>query len=141
MTSRQPQIQSSQPVEEACGADRTQIEDPGGQEAEAGQGRSQARPSLALQPRYCALVIELGGGKIKAQMASKIDVARSTLDAWMAEREEFRDAYARAMDFALAYREGVDEKGNACRRSLQRPRHGGQSSAAGSPKSTRTRNS
>jgi len=69
------------------------------------------RPSL-YNPEYCALVIELRRqGKSKAQMASKIDVARSTLDARMAEHEEFRDAYARAMDFALAYWEGVDEKG------------------------------
>ena len=44
-------------------------------------------------------------------MASEIDVARSTLDKWMGEHEEFRDAYARALDFSLAYWESLGEKG------------------------------
>jgi hypothetical protein len=69
------------------------------------------RPSL-YRPEYCGRVIELGRqGKSKAQMASEIDVARSTLDKWMGEHEEFAAAYARALDFSLAYWESLGEKG------------------------------
>lgn len=50
------------------------------------------------RPEYCEAVIKLGKeGKSPAQMAAHFDVARSTIDEWAENHEEFSEAYARAL--------------------------------------------
>ncbi|MGC6498992.1 MAG: hypothetical protein ACON4C_02275 [Henriciella sp.] len=63
------------------------------------------------EPRFCLIVEELGGlGKSPAQMAAHFAVGRTTLDRWVAEHEDFREAFARAMVLAQDWweRKAVD---------------------------------
>jgi hypothetical protein len=63
-------------------------------------------------PGLCETVVALGlRGRSKAQMARELNVARSTLDAWCGEHEEFASAYAMASDYALAFWEDIGESG------------------------------
>lgn len=54
------------------------------------------RPSK-YDPAYCELVVEhLKDGASLTSFAAEIDVARSTINEWMAEHPEFSEACARA---------------------------------------------
>jgi hypothetical protein len=54
------------------------------------------RPSL-YDPSYCETVVELGReGKSPAQIAARLDVARSTLIEWASMHPEFSTALTRA---------------------------------------------
>lgn len=63
------------------------------------------------EDRFCEVVEELGSlGKSPAQMAAHFAIGRTTLDRWVAEHEDFREAFARAMVLAQDWweRKGTD---------------------------------
>lgn len=63
------------------------------------------------ESRFCEIVEELGSmGKSPAQMAAHFAVGRTTLDRWVVEHEDFREAFARAMVLAQDWweRKGTD---------------------------------
>jgi hypothetical protein len=63
-------------------------------------------------PKYCEEVIELGKqGKSLAQMASRFDVARSTIDEWASVHPEFSEALTRAKAHAQAWWEDAGQDG------------------------------
>lgn len=61
------------------------------------------RPST-YDPTYCAEVIDMGKqGKSLAQMASRFDVSRSTIDQWAEDNTEFSEALNRAKAHAQSW--------------------------------------
>lgn len=69
------------------------------------------RPT-SYKPEYCEQVIDLGKqGKSKAQMAAEFDVARSTIDQWAEDNEEFSEAINRAMAHCQAWWEDKGQSG------------------------------
>lgn len=73
--------------------------------------KGRGRPT-AYQPEFCEDVIALGrAGKSKAQIASKLDVHRETLNEWAKAHPEFSDAIKRAQLHALAWWENKGQKG------------------------------
>jgi DNA-binding XRE family transcriptional regulator len=64
----------------------------------------------SYDPSYCEQVIAWGReGKSKAWMASRLDVARQTVDNWCSEFPEFLDAMTRARDLAQAWWEDIGQ--------------------------------
>ena len=67
------------------------------------------RPT-GYDPAFCDEVIAWGReGKSKAWMASRLEVARQTVDNWCSEFPEFMDAMTRARDYAQAWWEDVGQ--------------------------------
>lgn len=61
------------------------------------------RPSR-YKPEFCAAVVaHMADGASLTSFAAEIDVARSTINEWMAEHPEFQEACARAKAKAAAW--------------------------------------
>ena len=66
-------------------------------------GNAGGRPSK-YKPEYTSEVIALGlKGKSLSQMATNFGVARSTIDQWAKDNEEFSEALTRAKTFSQAW--------------------------------------
>ena len=69
------------------------------------------RPTDYL-PKYCADVIEWGKqGKSKAWMAAELDIARTTLDLWIATHSEFSYAMEKALAHSQRWWEDSGQRG------------------------------
>lgn len=65
-------------------------------------------------PSMCEVVIELGRrGRSKAQMASQLEISRSTFDRYLEEHEAFRESYELADTHSQAFWENVGMGGMA----------------------------
>jgi hypothetical protein len=63
-------------------------------------------------PAFCEQVIAWGReGRSHAQIAARLDVARSTLYLWRDQHPEFSDALTRARDFAQNWWEDKGQEG------------------------------
>lgn len=61
------------------------------------------RPSN-YDPKYCDMVVDMGRqGLSKAQMCSRFDISRQTIDNWAAAHPEFLEALTRAMAHAQCW--------------------------------------
>ena len=73
--------------------------------------KKSGRPSK-YQPAMCEVIVELGlKGKSKAQMASHLNIARSTFDRWLEEHQEFRESWELADTHAQAFWEEIGAGG------------------------------
>ena len=73
--------------------------------------KKSGRPNK-YQPAMCEVIVELGlKGKSKAQMASHLNIARSTFDRWLEEHQEFREAWELADTHAQAFWESIGADG------------------------------
>jgi len=60
----------------------------------------------------CEVIVELGlKGKSKAQMASHLNIARSTFDRWLEEHQEFRESWELADTHAQTFWEEIGAGG------------------------------
>lgn len=64
------------------------------------------------RPEMCEMVVEWGRqGKSRAWMASELDIAKSTLQLWEAEHEDFSAAMTRAMAHSQRWWEDKGQTG------------------------------
>jgi hypothetical protein len=65
------------------------------------------RPSK-YDPAMCETIVALGcKGRSKTQMASHLNIARSTFDAWLGQHDEFKEAWELADTHAQAFWETI----------------------------------
>jgi hypothetical protein len=79
--------------------------------ASTAPAKKPGRPSKYVAS-MCQTIIELGRkGRSKTQMASHLDISRSTFDRWLTEIEEFKEAWDLADTHSQAVWEAIGMNG------------------------------